>query len=86
MSFTYIPPLPTAPPWLCAAPQTLSETASLPLPAAMALGFTVLLLVGTLGTGKGGTAGSALPRGDTAGLGCPRGGWFEQGVFCSGAE
>ncbi|XP_068886867.1 pre-B lymphocyte protein 3-like isoform X2 [Aphelocoma coerulescens] len=36
--------------WVCVAPQTLSETASLPLPPAMALGFMVLLLVGTMGT------------------------------------
>lgn len=84
MSFTYTLPLPKALPWLCAAPQTLSEPASLSSASAMALGFAVLLLVGTLGTGKGGVAWEAL-QGGGAGLGCPRGGWFEQGCFCSGA-
>ncbi|XP_058707892.1 pre-B lymphocyte protein 3 isoform X2 [Poecile atricapillus] len=45
-----VPPVPWHSSLPCAAPRTLSETASLPLPPAMAPGFTVLLLLGMLGT------------------------------------
>lgn len=53
--------------WACVAPQTLFETASLPLLPAMALGFMVLLLVGTVGTGKGGGLSWLLSGGSTGG-------------------
>lgn len=42
--------------WVRVALQTFSQTASLPLLPAMALGFAVLLLLGVVGTGKGGVA------------------------------
>lgn len=42
--------------WVRVALQTFSRTASLPLLPAMALGSTVLLLLGVVGTGKGGVA------------------------------
>lgn len=63
--------------WVRVALQTLSETASLPLLPAMVLGFMVLLLVGTVGTGKSGVAEVAAVWG-----GALRGGrqdWAVQG-------